>query len=193
LVVTLFARLLGVKERAAKCALTCGAARVRPAYRDYRRETPRAEEWLLIEWPVDERNPTKYWFLTLPGRTSLRGLVYAAKGRWPIERDYEELKEMGLGDYEVRGWRGFHHHATMCIAAYAFLIAERGLFSPVQIIANRDSRSLAYPEISNSMAPPIRTERHNPTSIATMKIESGVIMANRVPRCPLCQKLTTIM
>src|SRR5262249_17984255 len=30
---------------------------------------------------------------------------------------------------EVRGWRGFHHHATLCIAAYAFLIVERGLFS----------------------------------------------------------------
>jgi hypothetical protein len=57
-------------------------------------------------------------------------LVYAAKGRWPIEKDYGELKDIGLGSHEVRGWRGFHHHATMCIAAYAFLIAERGLFSP---------------------------------------------------------------
>jgi SRSO17 transposase len=72
----------------------------------------------------------EYWFLTLPRRTFLSRLVYAAKGHWPIERDYEELKGIGLGDYEVRGWRGFHHHATMCIAAYAFLIAERGRFSP---------------------------------------------------------------
>jgi SRSO17 transposase len=115
--------------RGEMCSHFC-TARVRPANRDFRRETPRAEEWLLIEWPVDERDPTKYWFLTLPRRTSLRRLVYAAKGRWPIERDYEELKDLGLGGYEVRGWRGFHHHTTMCIAAYAFLIAERGLFSP---------------------------------------------------------------
>jgi SRSO17 transposase len=106
------------------------AERVRPAHLDYQQETPRAQEWLLMEWPVDERDPTKYWFLTLRRQASLRGLVYAAKGRWPIERDYEELKDLGLGGYEVRGWRGFHHHATMCIAAYTFLIAERGLFSP---------------------------------------------------------------
>jgi SRSO17 transposase len=48
-----------------------------------------------------------------------------------VERDYEELKqELGLGHFEGRGWRGFHHHATLCIAAYGFLIAERSLFSP---------------------------------------------------------------
>lgn len=106
------------------------AERVRPAHRDFEREEPRPEEWLLIEWPVSEPDPTKYWFSTLSRRISLRKLVYASKGRWPVERDYEELKDVGLGDYEVRGWRGFHHHATMCIAAYAFLLAERGLFSP---------------------------------------------------------------
>lgn len=105
------------------------AVRVRPAHLDFQRETPRAEEWLLIEWPVHEPEPTKYWLLTLSRYASLRKLIYAAKGRWPVERDYKELKAVGLGDYEVRGWRGFHHHATLCIATYAFLIAERGLFS----------------------------------------------------------------
>src|SRR5437773_6548740 len=45
--------------------------------------------------------------------------------------DYQELKqELGLGHYEGRGWRGFHHHATLCIAAYGFLVAERSRFSP---------------------------------------------------------------
>ena len=54
-----------------------------------------------------------------------------AKQRWIIERDYEELKqELGLGHYEGRGWRGFHHHASLCIAAYGFLVAERSRFSP---------------------------------------------------------------
>ena len=51
--------------------------------------------------------------------------------RWRIERDYQELKqEVGLGHFEGRSWRGFHHHATMCIAAYGFLVAERGAFPP---------------------------------------------------------------
>ena len=48
------------------------------------------------------------------------------KLRWRIERDYQELKqELGLGHFEGRGWRGFHHHATLCIAAYGFLVSER--------------------------------------------------------------------
>jgi SRSO17 transposase len=62
------------------------------------------------------------------GTTSL---VRQAKLRWRIERDYQDLKqELGLGHYEGRGWRGFHHHAPLCIAAYGFLIAERSAIPP---------------------------------------------------------------
>jgi len=107
------------------------AVRVRPAHRDEKRTEPHPEEWLLIEWPKKESEPTKYWLSTLPEKTSLKSLVKIAKHRWIIERDYEELKqELGLGHYEGRGWRGFHHHATLCIAAYGFLISERNRFSP---------------------------------------------------------------
>jgi SRSO17 transposase len=105
--------------------------RVRPAHRDAKLSQPRAEEWLLIEWPEHETEPTKYWFATLPEDIAFDRLVDIAKLRWRIERDYQELKqELGLGDYEGRGWRGFHHHATLCIAAYGFLIAERGALPP---------------------------------------------------------------
>jgi SRSO17 transposase len=107
------------------------AVRVRPAHRDYKRTEPHPEEWLVIEWPKSESEPTKYWLSTLPAGTSLQALVKMAKHRWIIERDYEELKqELGLGHYEGRSWRGFHHHATLCIAAYGFLVTERNLFSP---------------------------------------------------------------
>jgi SRSO17 transposase len=107
------------------------AVRVRPAHRDYKRTEPHPEEWLLIEWPKNESEPAKYWLSTLPERTSLKSLVKIAKHRWIIERDYEELKqELGLGHYEGRGWRGFHHHASLCIAAYGFLVSERNRFSP---------------------------------------------------------------
>jgi SRSO17 transposase len=107
------------------------AVRVRPAHRDYKRTEPHPEEWLLIEWPRGESEPAKYWMSTLPEKTSLKSLVKTAKHRWIIERDYEELKqELGLGHYEGRGWRGFHHHATLCIAAYGFLVSERNLFFP---------------------------------------------------------------
>lgn len=107
------------------------AVRVRPAHRDYWKAEPHAEEWLLIEWPRGEAEPTKYWVSTLPSTTKLKALIKMAKHRWIIERDYEELKqELGLGHFEGRNWRGFHHHATLCIAAYGFLVAERNRFSP---------------------------------------------------------------
>jgi SRSO17 transposase len=107
------------------------AVRVRPAHRDYERAQPHPEEWLLIEWPEKETEPAKYWLSTLPADTPLSELVRLAKHRWIIERDYEELKqELGLGHFEGRNWRGFHHHATLSIAAYGFLVAERNRFSP---------------------------------------------------------------
>ena len=107
------------------------AVRIRPAHRDYWQAEPHAEEWLLIEWPKSEKEPTKYWISTLPENTTRKALIKIAKHRWIIERDYEELKqELGLGHFEGRNWRGFHHHATLCIAAYGFLVAERNRFSP---------------------------------------------------------------
>ena len=105
--------------------------RVRSAHRDENRARPRPLEWLLIEWPKGEKEPTKYWLSTLPADTPVAQLVRIAKLRWRIERDYQELKdEIGLDHFEGRGWRGFHHHGSLCIAAYAFLAAERARLSP---------------------------------------------------------------
>lgn len=102
------------------------AVRVRAAHRDHWRSSLREEEWLLIEWPKHEAEPIKYWLSTLPADTSLDKLVNSAKMRWRIERDYQELKqEFGLSHFEGRGWRGFHHHATLCIAAYGYLLTQR--------------------------------------------------------------------
>src|SRR4051812_24072517 len=107
------------------------AVRVRPSHRDYWRADPHPEEWLLVEWPEAKEEPTRYWLSTLPETAPIEGLVATAKMRWRIERDYQELKqELGLDHYEGRGWRGFHHHATLCIAAYGFLVRERSLFPP---------------------------------------------------------------
>ena len=106
------------------------ALRVQPAPARFR-TAPRPVEWLLSEWPLDEPAPTKYYLSTLPASTSLADLVRLAHLRWRIERDYQELKdEFGLDHFEGRGWRGFHHHGALCIAAYAFLAAERARLSP---------------------------------------------------------------
>ncbi len=131
------------------------AVRVRPAHRDYKRTEPYPEEWLLIEWPKKESEPTKYWLSTLPANNSLKSLVKMAKHRWIIERDYEELKqELGLGHYEGRGWRGFHHHAVLCIAAYGFLVSERNRFSP--------SARAGHVRLSTPSVPPSFRPRGSP-------------------------------
>ena len=127
------------------------AVRVRPAHRDYHRATPRPEEWCLIEWPADEPEPTKYWLSTLPATITRRALVNAAKLRWRIERDYQDLKqELGLGHYEGRGWRGFHHRATLCIAAYGFLISEREAIPPS---GQRDAVLIEEPGLPDGYRP----------------------------------------
>ena len=135
------------------------AVRVRPAHRDYWRAEPYPEEWLIIEWPKGEAGPTKYWLSTLPANISLTELVRMAKHRWIIEQDYQELKqELGLGHFEGRGWRGFHHHATLCIAAYGFLVAERNRFSPSARVSHLQ---LPIPELPPDYQPrgarPFRT------------------------------------
>jgi len=110
--------------------------RVRPAHRDYWRSEPRPEEWLLIEWPTGEKEPTKAWLSNVSADVAITDLVRLAKVRWRIERDYQELKdEIGIDHYEGRGWVGFHHHGALCIAAYAFLIAERARLSPPEHLA----------------------------------------------------------
>ncbi|MGA7520938.1 MAG: IS701 family transposase [Acidobacteriaceae bacterium] len=127
------------------------AVRVRPAHRDHKLHQPRAEEWLLIEWPREEAEPRKYWLSNLPASVPLRKLAALAKQRWIIERDYQELKqELGLGHFEGRGWRGFHHHATLAIAAYGFLVAERSRFSPA---ARAGHLGLSAPARSSGFQP----------------------------------------
>jgi SRSO17 transposase len=106
-------------------------ARVQVHTAPIRRAAERPEETLLIEWPEGAAEPTKYWLSTVDKNISFRALVDLAKMRWRIERDYQELKqEVGLGHYEGRGWPGFHHHATLSIAVYGFLVSERETIPP---------------------------------------------------------------
>ncbi len=108
-----------------------GAVRVRCAHHHLQGEPPGDEQWLLYEWPSDEKEPTKFWLATQPARTPVKELVHLAKLRWRVERDYQELKqEIGLDHFEGRGWRGFHHHATLCAVAHGFLALRRALFPP---------------------------------------------------------------
>ncbi len=137
--------------------------RVRAAHRDFDRSVPRDEEWLLVEWPTDEEKPSKFWLASVVEDIAFDRLVELAKLRWRIERDYQELKqELGLGHYEGRGWRGFHHHATLCIAAYAFLVAERAALSPSgpNTAARRTTSRLPIGYRPRGAPDPARAPRH---------------------------------
>jgi SRSO17 transposase len=126
--------------------------RVRAAHRDYNQSAPRAEEWLILEWPPEEERPSRFRLATVPEDIGFERLVELAKLRWRIERDYQELKqEFGLGHFEGRGWRSFHHHATLCIAAYAFLVAERARIPP-----SEPTRLLTTPSV------PVGSTRRSP-------------------------------
>ena len=120
--------------------------RVRPAYGDDRKGGLQPEQWLLIEWPAGAEEPSGYWLARLPVKLSSKRLVGISKHRWVIERDYEELKqELGLGHYEGRNWRGFHHHGTLCIAAYGFLMVERSRFPPSAHVGHLELRPAPIP------------------------------------------------
>jgi SRSO17 transposase len=127
--------------------------RVRAAHRDSWRDQLRPPEWLLIEWPKGDAEPLKYWLSTLPEDMALQRMVFEVKMRWRIERDYQDLKQdLGLGHYEGRGWRGFHHHATLSIAAYGFLLAQR-LQHPDEVGGKKNSAQRQTPALPTHYKP----------------------------------------
>ena len=164
--------------------------RVRAAHREYLRTEQRPQQWLLIEWPEGHKEPMKYWLSTLAQDVPLQRKVYEAKMRWRIERDYQDLKqELGLGHFEGRGWRGFHHNASLSIAAYGFLMAWR--LRHDQDAGKKtlhEARNLPYPRITSHGAVP-RTQHHVPSSITTLRLRIAAALAQTLPRCPCCLRL----
>jgi SRSO17 transposase len=142
----------------AKLSSRLARVRVRAAHRDSLREEVREEvrspEWLLIEWPKGDAEPLKYWLSTLPEDMTLERMVFETKMRWRIERDYQDLKQdLGLGHYEGRGWRGFHHHhAALSIAAYGFLLAQR-LRHPDEVGGKKNSAQCQKPALPTHYKP----------------------------------------
>lgn len=101
------------------------AVRVRPS-RNVTHHRPSEEVlWLLMEWLDGEAAPSRFWFSNVPVDTDLPELVRLVKIRWWIEQGYQQLKdELGLDHYEGRTWRGWHHHVTLTMIAFAFLVLE---------------------------------------------------------------------
>lgn len=133
------------KAGRAGAASRFAAVRVHPANPD----AAVADEWLLVERPDSKMDPARYWLSNLPPSATLKELVRCVQGGQRIERDRRELEQdIGLAHYEGRGWRGFHHHASLCIAAYGFVVAGRCL-RPRQRVPER----LTLPELPLGFRP----------------------------------------
>lgn len=123
---TAFRRVTWREGSKGKLTSRFAAWRVRPAHRLSAGKEPLAECWLVVEWPEGEAEPTKYFFSNLAADTSVVRLVRTAKGRWWVEHSYKEMKdELGLDHFEGRGWRGWHHHVTLVLLAYTFVVLRR--------------------------------------------------------------------
>src|SRR3954471_21237571 len=133
------------------------AVRVRPSHRDYGRAEPHPEEWLLIEWPAGDQEPSKYWLSSLPA--TLVDLVHRAKLRWRIERDYQSRN---LGSIIMKDGAG----AAFIIPPPCALWLPRSRaksFSPIRALPTPSACAAPVPE-----GIPVRPERHNPSSIASV-------------------------
>jgi SRSO17 transposase len=101
------------------------ATRVLPSHGFQHGGAKEGPQWLLVEWPEEEKAPAKFWLADLPAATDLLSLVRFAKIRWWIEQGYQQLKdELGLDHYEGRSWLGWHHHVTLTMLAFGFLSLE---------------------------------------------------------------------
>lgn len=162
------------------------AVRVRHVGGNSGRARLRDPMWLLIEWLESDADPLKYYFKNPPADTALEELVRCAHMRWRIESDYQGLKqELGLGHYKGRGWRGFHHHAALSIAAHGFLVGERLRTGKKTGSKKAPSftKYLRFPRIT-SRAAVLRARRHVPDSIATIRHQLGFRLIESLDQSP---------
>lgn len=117
--------------------------RVKTTHNDGTPIDDREPVWLVIEWPSGKDQPIKYYLTTLPRRMSHKKIVHIIKERWRTERMYEDLKgELGLDHFEGRSFPGWHHHVSVVICCYAFVVAERSRSFPPSASRARANRAL---------------------------------------------------
>jgi SRSO17 transposase len=99
--------------------------------------------WLIAEWPEGEEEPSKFVLTTLSRSMTKREIVRLLKERWRTERMYEDLKgELGLDHFEGRSFTGWHHHVSVVLCCFAFVVAERVRAFPPSASRARPNRSV---------------------------------------------------
>ena len=105
--------------------------RVKTLHDDGLRLADREPLWLVAEQPGADDSGLKFVLTTLPRRMTKRNIVCLFKERWRTERMYEDLKgELGLDHFEGRSFAGWHHHVTVVLCCFAFVVAERARAFP---------------------------------------------------------------
>ena len=95
-------------------------------------QDPRQELlWLVLEWRYGEATAERAHLTSLPLHTGKHHLIYLIKERWRTEMVYREMKqELGLDHYQGRRWQGWHHHVSVVLCCYAFVVAMRQRAEP---------------------------------------------------------------
>lgn len=118
--------------------------------------SPSEAALLLIEWRDREIEPANYFLVSMPPQDSLKQLVRLVMQRWRIERAFEDLKgELGLDHYEGRRWPGWHHHVSVVLCCYAFVVAERARRFPPSA-----GRPVAHPAQLGEAGAPLPGQLH---------------------------------
>jgi SRSO17 transposase len=82
--------------------------------------------WLLVRRSLSDPAERAYYRVHAPADTGVGAMVRAAGARWAIEVALEEAKgEVGLDEYEVRRWGGWHRHVTLALLAHAVVVVTR--------------------------------------------------------------------
>jgi SRSO17 transposase len=151
--------------------------RVKVAHDDGTPLDDRDEVWVVMEWRDGEPEPARYHLTTLPRRMTKKEIVRIIKERWRTERVYQELKgELGFDHFEGRSFPGWHHHVSVVLCCYAFVVAERLRHFPPRRSPPKTVRSNARPE------------RHFEDSFASIRLAIARFLATWLPRCPLCHR-----
>src|SRR3954469_6215897 len=110
----------GAGTKGERLFVWAGGRLVRP------REEPGRERWLLVRRSIADREDLAYFVVFAPAGLRLVDLARAAGRRWLVEECFEAAEqEVGLADYEVRSWRGWHRHVTLAMLALALLAGRR--------------------------------------------------------------------
>src|SRR3954462_214800 len=109
-------------------------------------DAPPRERWLLVRRSIADPADLAYFVVFAPAGLRLLDLARVAGRRWLVEECFEAAKqEVGLADYEVRSWRGWHRHVTLAMLALALLAGLRAglnrLKGAREPLASRSARS----------------------------------------------------